>query len=155
MLARADCFSGSTSMRAQSPTNRSRSRALGAGLALVLGLGCGGQKTMSDDAPDSAAAEKIAFDLGRLNADGLAGPPDGLRAISYELCVPDRPECLAEVQRIDPSLELMRGARGRIGCETDQVLCLGSTHQPEWRQVLARLADLPYVARITEAHFEH
>lgn len=146
--------------RAQSPTTRSRARAraLGAGLALVLGLGCGGQKTMSDDAPDpgtAAANQKIAFDLGRLNAAGLAGPPDGLRAISYELCVPDRPECLTEVQRIDPSLELMRGARGRIGCETDQVLCLGSTHQPEWRQVLTRLADLPYVARIAEAYFEH
>jgi hypothetical protein len=143
--------------RTQLPTNRSRSRsrALGAGLALVLGLGCRGQKTMSDDAPDPAAAQKIAFDLGQLNTDGLAGPPDGLRAISYELCVPDRSECLAEVQRIDPSLELMRGARGRIGCETDQVLCLGSTHQPEWRQVLTRLADLPYVTRIAEAHFEH
>jgi hypothetical protein len=113
---------------------------------------------MSDDAPDpgtAAANQKIAFDLGRLNADGLVGPPDGLRAISYELCVPDRSECLAEVQRIDPSLELMRGARGRIGCEADQVLCLGSTHQPEWRQVLTRLADLPYVTRIAEAHFEH
>jgi hypothetical protein len=49
----------------------------------------------------------------------------------------------------------MRGARGRIGCGTDEVLCLGSTHQPEWRQVLTNLARLPYVRRIAEAHFEH
>lgn len=123
--------------------------------ALALGVGCGGPKSMPEEGAQAVSNAKIAFDLGRVNAEGLAGPPDGLRAISYELCVPDSAVCLAEVQRIDPSLQLMRGARGRIGCEADQVLCLGSTHQPEWDHVLTRLAALPYVTRIAEAHFEH
>jgi len=140
---------------------RWRKRILRLGYAAALFpllFGCDGRKSVPDEAHDAAGAtaeQKIAFDLAQLNADGLAGPPDGLRAISYELCVPDRAEVLAEVQRIDPSLELMRGARGRIGCAADEVLCLGSTHQPEWRQVLTQLAGLPYVARIAEAHFEH
>ena len=138
----------------RSPQVSPASRAALLAVALWLALSCGcGSKPSPPDAPGPASA-KIAFDLGQLNADGLAGPPDGLRAISYELCVPDRPECLTEAQRIDPSLELMRGARGRIGCDADQVLCLGSTHQPEWRAVLDRLAALPYVTRIAEAHFE-
>jgi hypothetical protein len=106
-------------------------------------------------APVGDPMRKIEFDLGRLNADGLEGPPDGLRAISYEFCVPDRAEDLAEVQRIDRTVELMRGGRGRVGCGADQVLCIGSTHQPEWRSVLAKLAGLPSVERIAEAQFEH
>jgi hypothetical protein len=120
--------------------------------AIVLGwaaYGCGSAKM------SPATDQKIAFDLGQVNADGLVGPPDGLRALSYEFCVPDRPECVAEVQRIDPTVQLMRGARGRIGCGTDEILCLGSTHQPDWRGVLTNLARLPYIQRIAEAHFEH
>ena len=122
-------------------------------------VGCGGGGKAGSDAgkvePEAADLQKIEFALGRVNAGGLVGPPDGLRALSYEFCVPDRPAELAEVQHLDPSVQLMRGARGRIGCEADEVLCLGSTHQPEWRNVLTNLARLPYVRRIAEAHFEH
>ena len=97
---------------------------------------------------------KITFDVARLNDDGLAGPPDGLRALSYEFCIPDRPECRAEVRSIDPTVELMPGSRGRIGCTAGQCLCIGSTHQKDFRDVLRRLAVLDYVKRIDECFFE-
>ena len=99
-------------------------------------------------------ASKIRFDLDRLNGDGLQGPPDGLRALHYEFCIPDRPDALSEVRRIDPSLQVYSRSPGRIGCNDTELLCLGDTHQPGHRQVLERLAALEYVTEIREAFFE-
>jgi hypothetical protein len=48
----------------------------------------------------------------------------------------------------------MRRSRGRIGCTGDQYLCVGSTHQPGFRAVLARLARLPYIDRIEQSFGE-
>jgi heat shock protein HslJ len=111
---------------------------------------------------DSAAAStfvpgsesKIRFDLDRVDGDGLQGPPDGLRALHYEYCIPDRPEAIREVTAIDPTLQIQRGSPGRVGCGTGELLCLGHTHQPGYRAVLDRLAALPFVAEIHEAFFE-
>src|SRR6476619_5023653 len=36
--------------------------------------------------------EKIRLDLSGLREDGLYGPPDGLRALAYEFCIPARQE---------------------------------------------------------------
>src|SRR3972149_7783819 len=102
-------------------------------LALVVGAaGC----------RQSGPEAKIGFDLAQLNADGLQGPPDGLRALSYEFCIPARPEGEAEVRAIHPTVELLPGARGRIGCGPDEVLVIGSTHQRGHREVLLKLAAL-------------
>jgi hypothetical protein len=103
---------------------------------------------------EGEARAKITFDLAALNADGLAGPPGGLVAYSYELCIPATPEHEAAVRRIDPTLQVQRGSRGRIGCGPGQVLCLGSTHQPGFRDVLLRLAGLDYVERIDRSFGE-
>jgi hypothetical protein len=46
------------------------------------------------------------------------------------------------------------GSPGRIGCGPDQVLVIGNTHRPDFAFVLQRLAELPYVERIEQAHFE-
>ena len=100
-----------------------------------------------------APMTKIRFDLTDLDAAGLYGPPDGLRALSYEFCIPDRPDSLAEVRAIDASVRAQRSP-GRIGCVHGELLCIGNTHQPEYRAVLEALARLPYVARIEQAHFE-
>jgi len=97
---------------------------------------------------------KIAFDLSRLNADGLYGPPDGLRSLAYEFCIPNDSEAESEVKAIDPTIELMPGSRGRIGCTARQTLAVGQTHQPNFRDVLGRLAALPYVKRIQQTDFE-
>lgn len=97
---------------------------------------------------------RIAIDLTNVNADGLRGPPTGLRAVHYEFCIPVGTHYAAEVRGIDPTAQLMTGSRGRIGCADGQVLVLGHTHQRAYRQVLDQLANLPYVARITESFFE-
>jgi hypothetical protein len=107
---------------------------------------------VSASGPD--AESKIRFDLDRLDADGLQGPPDGLRALHYEYCIPDRPGAIREVTAIDPTLQIQRGSPGRVGCGAGELLCLGITHQPGYRAVLERLAALAFVAAIHEAFFE-
>lgn len=116
---------------------------------MLGGLAAGAQA----DRADRAAEAKIRFDLSALNAAGLYGPPDGLRALSYEFCIPDRPDSLAQVRGIDASVRAQR-ARGRIGCLDGELLCIGHTHQRGYREVLVALARLPYVARIEQAFFE-
>ncbi|MHC5080276.1 MAG: hypothetical protein ACYTHN_14770 [Planctomycetota bacterium] len=98
--------------------------------------------------------KKIEFDLTVLDADGLRGPPDGKVAVSYEFCIPDTPECKAEVKAIDKRVEFMPGSTGRIGAGKGQCLCISSTLQRDYRNILKRLAALPYVKRIIECLFE-
>jgi len=90
---------------------------------------------------------KIGFDMSQLDEDGLYGPEDGKRARMYEFCIPDTPTAITEVRAIDGTVELS-AARGRIGCTQGQLLAIGSTAQPEWLDVLTRLAGLDYVDRI-------
>lgn len=105
-------------------------------------------------AAEARALTKIRFDLDALDANGLQGPADGKRALHYELCVPSHPDVVRTVLALDPTLVLHPGARGRVGCGEDELLGLGSTHQPDHRAVLARLAALPEVREIREAFFE-
>jgi heat shock protein HslJ len=103
---------------------------------------------------ETAPASKILFDLERLDAEGLQGPPDGLRALHYEYCIPHRQDAVEEVTAIDPTLTIQQGSPGRIGCADEELLCLGHTHQPGFRAVLEQLAALPMVREIREAFFE-
>ncbi len=98
--------------------------------------------------------EKIRFDLHRVNADGLQGESDGLRALHYEYCIPDRPEAMKAVAAIDPTLEIHRGSPGRIGCYQGTLLCFGHTYQPDYNTVLKRLAMLVFIEEIREYFFE-
>lgn len=106
---------------------------------------------VSDPGQEPSAREKIAFSLERLDEDGLLGPKDGKRALTYEFCIP--PDKVNEVAAIDRTAQFMH-APGRVGCTGDLLLCLGHTHQPEFRRILHRLAGLAYVREIREAHFE-
>lgn len=105
-------------------------------------------------AAQAADAGKIKFRLDNIRADGLRGPADGLLAVSYEFCVPADPVVFAEVKRLDPSVQITPGARGRVGCQTNQSLCIGNTHQAGWRGILEKLAALGYVKEIRECFFE-
>ena len=58
------------------------------------------------------------------------------------------------MKAIDRTVEFMAGSRGRIGAGKGECLCIGHTHQENFRQVLAALAALPYIDRIIECHFE-
>jgi hypothetical protein len=99
-------------------------------------------------APPGGVSTKIHFDLSEFNDDGLFGPPDGLRAAMYEFCIPARADLAAEVASIDPTDQIYAGSPGRIGCASGEFLCIGSTGQPGFRDVLANLAQLDYVSRI-------
>ena len=97
-------------------------------------------------------SSKIDVDLANVNSEGLRGPPDGLRAVHYEFCIPAGKD--QEVRGIDLTAQFMPGSRGRIGCARDQILVVGNTHHRSYRQVLERLAALEYVNRIAENFFE-
>jgi hypothetical protein len=101
-------------------------------------------------APDS----KIEFDLAQLDEDGLRGPDGGKVALSYEFKIPDTEQRKAQVRAIDPSVRFMPGSRGRVGAGGGECLCIGTTHQKNFRRVLRALADLPFSERIIECHFE-
>lgn len=121
--------------------------------AVVVQVSCA--SSMADaTVPDAGGSAKIDFDLDALNEDGLYGPVDGLRALHYEFCIPSADRYVKEVRAIDPSAETYRESPGRAGCTDEEYLVIGSTHQHDFRSVLVRLADLPYVKRIYPAHFE-
>jgi hypothetical protein len=98
--------------------------------------------------------EKITFDVASLDDDGLYGPPNGKRALSYEFCIPDIERYKSKVKRLDLTLQCMSESPGRIGCGTHENLCIGSTHQKNFRDVLRDVAELTYVTRIDQSFFE-
>ncbi len=99
-------------------------------------------------------SSKIEFDLDQLDADGLRGPPDGKVALSYEFAIPDNQECKTLVGAIDKTVQFMPDSRGRTVKGDNECLCIGSTHQKDFRQVLYSLAELSYIERIIICDFE-
>jgi hypothetical protein len=119
--------------------------------------GCGDADAGDEKTDAHTLAETssvITFDLDQINRDGLIGPPDGLRSVMYEFCIPADSASVAEVRAIDPSLELYPASPGRVTCSDAQILCIGTTHQADWRTILERLASLDYVTRIDETFWE-
>jgi hypothetical protein len=107
-------------------------------------------------APPEGSADpwrKVELNLADLDRDGLRGPADGKVPLFYEFCIPNTDACKAEVTAIDRTIRLSPGSAGRIGAGPDECLCIGST-RADCREVLRRLAELPYVKRIIECHFE-
>lgn len=98
--------------------------------------------------------KKVEIDLGQIDAAGLRGPADGKVAVAYEFSIPDTESARQQVTTIDKTVQFMPGSRGRIGAQPGECLCIGSTHQPEYRQVLFQLASLPFIRRIIVCDFE-
>ncbi|MFM8537435.1 MAG: hypothetical protein ACKOES_05095 [Planctomycetaceae bacterium] len=96
----------------------------------------------------------VTIDLESIDADGLRGSQGNKRAVAYEFKIPDRPDAREAVRRIDGSIEFRPGSRGRVGAGVGECLCIGSTHQPHHRQILADLAALPFIERIIECDSE-
>lgn len=94
--------------------------------------------------------EKITFDLASIASNGLVGESGAERSLTYEFCIPETDEALAEVLSIDPMLFYYQHSRGRIGCTADQYLIIGSTHGDHWYDILVSLSRLDYVARIDQ-----
>jgi hypothetical protein len=106
------------------------------------------------DGPATDPWRKVGVDLQSIDPDGLRGPADGKVAVSYEFAIPNTEACRAQVRAVDPTVQFMPGSQGRVRSPGTGCLCIGSTHQPNYREVLRRLAELPYVERIIECHFE-
>lgn len=98
--------------------------------------------------------EKLTFDVTILDPNGLYGESDGKRALSYEFCIPDMEHYKSKVKQIDSTVQCTSESPGRIGCASHEFLCIGSTHQPTFREVLRGLAELPYITRIDQSFFE-
>lgn len=116
-------------------------------LLTCLFLNCANQKVLHPN-------PKIGFDINALDKEGLAGPPDGKVAVSYEFCIPALSRFVNEIVRIDPSIKVHKKSKGRVACGKQQWLCIGSTHQELYRQKLQRLAELEYIKRIERTVFE-
>jgi hypothetical protein len=119
-------------------------------IAILLGaffLGC-------SEPEKGDPMRKVELDLSVLDEEGLRGPAGGKVDVSYEFVIPDTGDSRAQVSTIDPTVRFMPGSKGRIGAKKDECLCVGSTHQPGYREVLRALAELPYVTRIIECYFE-
>ena len=99
-------------------------------------------------------ATKITFDINNINEQGLSGPPGGLVSIDYEFCIPANKSYVEEVKKIDATVMVYESSSGRIGCSQDEYLCVGNTHQRNFKVVLYKLAGLSYVNRIDRCYWE-
>jgi hypothetical protein len=125
-------------------------RSLPFACGLFLAAACRGP----DPHQTRISALKIGFDLKQLDARGLRGRGDGKVVLAYEFKIPAEPKFRRRVAMIDPSVRFLKGSRGRIGAGPHELLCIGSTHQPDHRGILLQLARLPFIERIIECHFE-
>lgn len=121
-------------------------------LFLILILFCSPKSNISEN-PELLS--KIYFDLSKLNDYGLYGAPDGLQSVSYEFCIPKLEKLVNEVQSIDSTIIIYKDSPGRIGCSEDEYLCIGNTHQKNYREVLHKLAELEYIKKIAQSFFEN
>jgi hypothetical protein len=102
----------------------------------------------------AASSEKITFDISQISPEGLIGPPGGLRSLSYEFCIPAQDQFIEEVKSIDPNITIFPQSRGRIGCNSEQYLCLNDTHNPRWQEILFSLASLDFIEKIDRFYGE-
>lgn len=101
-----------------------------------------------------AQKSKLSFDIQRLDSDGLQGKEGAKRSLSYEYCIADTPELRTKINAIDPSAQFIKGSPGRSGCNGNELLVLGTTHQKNFAEILTALSALKEVKTIREAHFE-
>ncbi|ROS04807.1 hypothetical protein EDC56_0320 [Sinobacterium caligoides] len=104
--------------------------------------------------PSGKPATSLAIDLSSFNNMGLYGPPDGLRSLSYEFCIPADTAILRRIETIDVKARVYRSSPGRIGCNDHQWLMISDTHRPDYRKVLGRLAAEPVIDKIAPVWFE-
>ena len=126
--------------------------ALLAALCLVLFMVMPGR---ADDGANPDPLSKITFPLGQLNQEGLMGPPDGLRALNYEFCIPGDAIQRAQVRDIDPTLPGFHAFPGpdRLRPGGSTFASAAPTSRASGRRS-PRLASLPFVKRLDQAFFE-
>ncbi len=123
------------------------------GLVIFVGMSCKSTSTVTQE-PVMGQVEKIDFDLSKLDKDGLIGPANGKVSIDYEFCFPKGYDYEKQLQSIDPELKILPETKGRSGCSKTQSLAIGSTHKPNYKEILLRLSELEFVKRIRRVYYE-
>jgi hypothetical protein len=106
------------------------------------------------DSNSIANNEKIEFDITKLNQQGLYGPADGLRSLSYEFCIPADEHFVSVIHNIDPEIKIYRHSPGRIACNQSEFLCVGDTYNKPYQKNFNDLANLFFIKRIIQSIFE-
>lgn len=98
---------------------------------------------------------KIRINLREFYDDGYRKMPDAQGSpANYEFCIPANDSALNEVLAIDITAGVMKGSKGRSGCSDKEWLCIGSTRQRGFKEVLKKLSSLKYIRKITETFWE-
>jgi len=105
--------------------------------------------------PDLIAnTDKIEFDITKLNQQGLYGPADGLRSLSYEFCIPAEEHFVSTILIIDPEIKIYPQSPGRIACTQAEYLCMGDTYNKSYQEIFNDLSELSFIKRIIQSVFE-
>ena len=105
--------------------------------------------------PDSDPVEKITFELSEFTEEGLRERPKGeFSSINYEFCIPASDSIFSYVSSIDKSLGVYKTSKGRSGCSDKEWLCIGSSRQAGFKETIKKLANLPYIKKISETFWE-
>jgi hypothetical protein len=98
---------------------------------------------------------KITFDLKEFNDEGLRERPKGeFSSTNYEFCIPANDQAVNEVKAIDPTIGVYKTSKGRSKCTDNEWICIGSTHQSNFKSVILKVASLGYIRKISETFWE-
>ena len=96
---------------------------------------------------------KINFDLNKFTEDGIEKMTGG-GYINYEFCIPGNDETLKEVMSIDSTVGAYKNSKGRSACLDKEWLCIGSSHQKNFKNVLWALTKISYIRKISQTFWE-
>lgn len=98
------------------------------------------------------AESKMNFEFSKLDNNGLI--KNRGTSLAYEFCIPNNEAYLDKIKEIDESISIYKSGSGRIGCSDNEILCIGETHNKDYKRILTQLAELEYVKSINESFFE-
>lgn len=99
-----------------------------------------------------AAEKKMNFEFSQLDKNGLKKGKG--TSLAFEFCVPNEEAKINQIKAIDETIKIYHSSKGRIGCEKNEVLCIGETAEKDYKKILIELTKLPYVKSINESFFE-
>jgi hypothetical protein len=98
------------------------------------------------------AESKMNFEFSKLDKHGLIKKRG--TSLAYEFCIPNNETYLDKIKEIDESISIYKSGSGRIGCSNNEILCIGETHNKDYKRILTQIAELEYVKSINESFFE-
>jgi hypothetical protein len=98
------------------------------------------------------AESKMNFEFSKLYKNGLIKKRG--TSLAYEFCIPNNETYIDKIKEIDESISIYKSGSGRIGCSNNEILCIGETHNKDYKRILTQIAELEYVKSINESFFE-